>query len=129
MAISLEKRLKDKEDEIIRTVKSFGWSEAMDLYGVRDPLAFWKWLERHGGSWHTPLPPDRGYSLGIHDNYIPLLDRVEQRVEDTISRLKAQLAKKDEVIKVLNQQLEIYRLSDHERYAKKLLKLLELCEA
>lgn len=141
MAISLEKRLKDKEDEVIRTVKSLGWSQAMDLYSVRDPLAFQRWLASPkrtisipnmfacNGNGHALLPPGTSYSLAISDEYIPLIDRVSQRLKDKHSQLKAEIEGKDKTIKELRQQLEGYRLNDHERYARQLLKLLEVCEA
>lgn len=129
MAISLEKRLKGKEDEVIRTFKSLGWSQAMDLYSVRDPLAFWKWLERHGINRYAPLPPGTSYSLAVNEASIPLIDRVSQRLADKYSKLKAEIERKDKTIKELRRQLDGYKLNDHERYARQLLKLLEVCEA
>jgi hypothetical protein len=141
MAISLEKRLKGKEDEVIRTVKSLGWSEAMDLYDVRDPLAFQKYLASPkrkipipnmfacNGNGHALLSPNTSYSLAVHDEYIPLIDRVSQRLTDRYSQLKAEIERKDKTIKELRRQLDGYKLSDHEKYARELLRLLEVCEA
>lgn len=100
---SLRKRLNGNKEEVLRNTELYGWGYAMDKYGVKDYLAFGKFIEAETGNpnfgRNPTFSPNVGKDLGeqILDAMLSYILKSETEVKllrGRIEHLEWQLKRK-----------------------------------
>lgn len=129
MPIFNDKGFKGKENEIWKAIKMLVWNMAMDMFGVRYAGSWFRWMREHPDTEGNGKEQFASSYMGLGQGDKPLVEMAVERVEATISNLKARIALKDERIEFLERQLELYKKRDYESFASKVYSIIKACEA
>jgi hypothetical protein len=98
--LSLESRLSGVKDEVLKATETYGRFKAMNQFGVKDYIAFNKWLERVTGEKDFGVTPRIRYTTNE-----TLGDQLVEAFLSKVARLEARNKELDDRIKFLEWQL------------------------
>jgi hypothetical protein len=134
MAKVLRKQLEEKgitPQEVITYTDLFGKGAAMNYFGVRNIIAFNRYLRDVAGTDEIGLKPKMPTELSEdgEPDYRPLVYRLAGQLKQRIFNLLEQNERQRQRIKFLEEQLQLYKLEDYKQFASAFRPLYELTSA